>query len=92
MVQPPHGSALPSRTRNLDKPQKLLRNGPRNMTKSSRLRPGLHVPRIPIRWSIRAMSQNKSDPWKPHCRGMNTGPLGVSLGFLTLPGHWWWIL
>lgn len=23
---------------------------------------------------------------------MNTGPLGVSLGFLGLPGHWWWIL
>lgn len=41
MFQPPHGSALPSRTRDLDKPQKLLRNGPRNMTKSSRRRPGL---------------------------------------------------
>ena len=61
-------------------PSKLLRDGQRNMTKSSR------IPPIPIWPSIRGTSQNKSNPWWPCCGGMETGQRCLA------PGRWWQIL
>lgn len=45
MVQPPHGSALPSRTRDLDKPQKLLRNGRGTWQRAQGVDPASTFPR-----------------------------------------------
>lgn len=43
---------LPCRTVHPAKAQKLLRTGPKTMTKSSRPRPGFQIPQIPIQLSM----------------------------------------
>ena len=57
---PPSKTMLPATL------QKVFSNSQRNMTKSSRYRPGLQIPHIQIQLSICGIYMNKSDPRRPH--------------------------
>lgn len=65
----------------------LLRNGPRNTTKTSRYQPGLQIPQNLIRSSICGMCRTwlwPVDTW--------TQQLAGGVLWCLEPEHWWWIL